>query len=165
MKIEVSFAKKIHNTHYCLMLTIWYFFMKIGPKWIYTSYEYMYAFFWYLGPVCAHLKRKEFTTIYLWPSSLVGSLPHMATHYYRKVVLKLQSNLYKPSTAGSWILDSTIFWVVRFCTIRGITLIRDWFSTKNHEIGQFKFQSPLFFINTYLFSSGKPSYHVLKLIL
>ena len=128
----------------CLQSDI--FFIKIGPKWIYTSYENMYAFFWYLGPaVCAHLKRKEFTTIYLLPSSLVGSLPHMATHYYRKVVLKLQSNLYKPSTAGSWMLDSTIFWVVRFCTIRGIALIEDWFSTKTCEIGQFEFQSPLFY--------------------
>ena len=39
---------------------------------------------------------------------------------------------------------STVFWLMMLCTIRGIALIGDWFSTKTHEIGQFKFQRPLF---------------------
>ena len=40
---------------------------------------------------------------------------------------------------------STIFWLMRFCTIRGIALIGEWFSTKTCEIAQFEFQSPLFY--------------------
>ena len=39
---------------------------------------------------------------------------------------------------------STVFRLMRFCTIRGIALIGDWFSTKTWKIGQFKFQSLLF---------------------
>ena len=39
---------------------------------------------------------------------------------------------------------STDFWLMRFCTNWRIALIGDWFSTKTHEICQFKCQSPLF---------------------
>ena len=42
------------------------------------------------------------------------------------------------------------FWVS--CIIRGIMLIEDWCSTKTHEIGQFNFQSPPFYISNFFFS-------------
>ena len=40
---------------------------------------------------------------------------------------------------------STVFWLMRFRTIKGIALIGDWFSTKSCEIGKFEVQSPLFY--------------------
>ena len=45
---------------------------------------------------------------------------------------------------GAPIIISTVFWLMMFCTIRGIALIGDWFS-KTCETGQFKCQSPLFY--------------------
>ena len=47
---------------------------------LYIIWKYLCMHFLvFRNSVCP--KRKEFTTIYLWPSSLVGSLPHMANHY------------------------------------------------------------------------------------
>ena len=94
---------------------------------------------------------------FTWRCQLSNKLPDM-NKKTNHTVYKLQCNKYIEGVL-CWF-----GWTLRFCTIRRIALIGDWFSSKTREIGQFKFQSPLFYMDNDFFSK-KPWCFVPKSIL